>query len=72
VAQQPAGIFDPLLPAVLRPAFVAGEVQHQIPRKTGQVPEPGIRPAEIRDAPCLAGRGEENRPGLTFPDGLRE
>jgi hypothetical protein len=48
------------------------KVQHQIPWQTGQVPEAGIRPAEIRDAPRLAGRGQEDRPGLTLPDGLRQ
>jgi len=72
VPQQSPGVFDPLRPADLRPAFVAGQVQNQIPRKTGHVPEPGIRPAEIRNAPRFPDRGQENWPGWTFPDGLRE
>jgi hypothetical protein len=38
VAQQPAGVFDSLLSADSRPAFMAGQVQHQISRQTGQVP----------------------------------
>jgi len=72
VPQQSAGVLDPLLPANLRPAFVAGEVQHQIARKAGQVPEAGIRPAEVRDAPRLPRRGQEDRTFGAGPDCLIE
>ena len=40
--------------------------------RASQVPQPRIRPAEIRDAPRFPDRGQEDRPGLTFPDGLRQ
>jgi hypothetical protein len=50
---------------------VARQVWHQIPRKTGHVPEPGIRPAEFRTVHALArvsrefgfcGHRDANRP----------
>ena len=43
VARQSPGEFDSLLPADLRAAFVAGQIQHQIPRQAGQVPQPEIQ-----------------------------
>ena len=43
VPQQPTGVFDPLLAADFRPAFVPGQVQHQIPGQASQVAEPGMR-----------------------------
>ncbi len=70
--EQPTGELDPLLPADFRPAFVAGQVQHQVARQARQVPQAGIRAAQIRDRPCLARRREENRPGLAFADRLGE
>ena len=72
MSQQTPSVLDSFLPANLRPALVAGEIQHQVLRQTGQIPKPGIRPAEVGDAPRFPGRGQENRPGLAFPDGLRE
>ena len=72
VSQPPAGVLDSFLPANLRAAFVTRKVQHQITRKAGQIPEAGIRPAEILDGPRLACRREENRPGFSFPDGLTQ
>jgi hypothetical protein len=50
VAQQSPGVFDPFLAADLCAALVAGQVQHQVLWQSGQVPKPGIRPAEILDA----------------------
>ena len=72
MAQQAAGVLDSFLPTDLCPAFVAGKVQHQIPREPGIVPESRIRSAKIRYGPCLPGRRKENRPGLTVPDCLTD
>jgi hypothetical protein len=60
VPQQAAGVFDPLLPADLRPAFVPGQVQDQVFRQPGLIPQPGIRPAEIRDGPLPPRRRQED------------
>jgi hypothetical protein len=59
VAQQSPGVFDSLLTADLRPAFVPGQVQNQIARQPRCVPQPGIRSAEIGNRPRLPGRREE-------------
>src|SRR6266550_4240788 len=46
MAEQPAGVLDALLPANLRAAFVAGQIQHQIPWQTGHVAEPRLKTAD--------------------------
>ena len=65
VGKETTGIFDPLLAANLRPALMPRQVRHEIPRQPCQIPQPGVRPTEIRNGPCLPGRGED-RPGLTI------
>jgi hypothetical protein len=40
---------------------MAGEIQHQIPRQSGHVPESRIRPAQVQDGPRLPGRGQADR-----------
>jgi hypothetical protein len=72
VPQEPAGVFDSLLPADFRATLVPGQVQHQIPWQAGQITQPGIRTAQVRDGPRFPGRGQEDRSGLPLTDGLRE
>ena len=61
VPQHATGELDPLLSANLRPALVPGQIQHQVPRQAGQVPQPGVRPAEIGDPSRFPSRGEKDR-----------
>src|SRR5262245_8894212 len=51
VPQQPAGVFDALLTANLRTAFVPGQVEHQIFGQPCIVSQPSVRSAEVLDAP---------------------
>ncbi len=51
VAQQAAGEFDPLLPADLRPAFVSGQVQDQIPWQASFVA--GVLPFGLDQYPLV-------------------
>src|SRR5690349_12464025 len=56
VPQQPASVFNPLQPADSRPAFVAGQIQHEIARELSNVAMSAIRATEILDAPfCRSG-----------------
>ena len=64
--QQATGVFDPLLPADLRPAFVTRKIQHQIPRQARQIAEAGIRAAEIRDSPRFPGRRQVSQDRIRF------
>ena len=54
VPQHTPSVLDPLLAANLRAALVAGQVQHQVFREACEVPQPGIRPAEVLDTPGSA------------------
>jgi hypothetical protein len=72
VAQQSADLLDPLFPADFRPALVPRQVQDQIAGQPGQIPQPGIRPAQIRNRPRLPSRKQEDRPGLSVADGLTD
>jgi len=72
VPQQSPGVLDSLFPADFRPALVTCEVQDQIPRQSGQIPQPGVRPAEIRDGPRFPGGGKEDWTGLTVPNCLTD
>jgi hypothetical protein len=60
VPQQSPDVLDSLLAADFRAALVPGQIQHEIAGQTRQIAQPGIRPAEIRHAPCLAGRGQDD------------
>jgi len=65
-----SGHRTPWMPADLRPAFVPGQVQHQVAGQPGFVPQSRIRPAEVRDPPRLPGWREEDRPVRAGAAGL--
>jgi len=67
VSEQTAGELDPLLPADLRSAIVAGEVEDQIAGQAGFVAQSRIRPAEVCDPPCVPRRRQEDRPSMRGP-----